>query len=225
MRSARIMSCVCTTRKNPGLPSASIRALTPVSVLHASKCLIGPACLIGTHCAASCERVLSHCSTVKNPCGMEPTLSIAPEHRQRIRQRLPRKWAVNFTLVWYSPSAVTAPGKMPPVDRPFRMTKPPSRRSPEPWVRKVMEPYGYEGHTRRFACWRCGGTAVSTHARPGQAGSAVWRPLPHHRYHALQLHQLRPAPYLCPHPVQGAQPEPPHPRGMVGNCSPGAGRV
>ena len=66
------------------------------------------------------------------------------------------------------------------------------------------ERYGYERYTGSLAGWRRGRAAVSAHARPRQACRHLRRHLPHHRRHAFQLRQLRPAPGLHPHPVQGA---------------------
>ena len=51
-------------------------------------------------------------------------------------------------------------------------------------------------------------------ARSCQAGRTLRRSVSHHRHHALQLHQLRPASRLHPDPVQGAIAESPHPRGL-----------
>ena len=84
---------------------------------------------------------------------------------------------------------------------------------------------GYERHSWSIACRRGRRAAVSTDAGPGQAGGAVWRALPHHRHHAFQLHQLRAAPGVRPHAVQGAVAEPAHPRRVDGDCGAGAGRV
>ena len=82
-----------------------------------------------------------------------------------------------------------------------------------------------ERHTWSIASRRRGRTALSPHARSRQTGCALWRTLPHHRHHSLQLHQLRPAQGLHPDAVQGALAEPAHPRRVDGHCGPGAGRV
>ena len=49
---------------------------------------------------------------------------------------------------------------------------------------------------------------------PRQAGRLLRRPVPHHRLHAQQLHQLRAAPHLHRHAVQVAVAQPPHPHGL-----------
>ena len=47
-----------------------------------------------------------------------------------------------------------------------------------------------------------------------QAGRLLRRAVPHHRFHAQQLHQLRAAPDLHRHAVQVALAQPPHPHGL-----------
>ena len=69
-----------------------------------------------------------------------------------------------------------------------------------------------ERYAWSFTCRWCRRTALPLDPRSRQARCPLCRPIPHHRHHPLQLHQLRPAPRLHPHPVQGALAQPPHPR-------------
>ncbi len=85
--------------------------------------------------------------------------------------------------------------------------------------------YGNERYARSIACGRSRRTALPPHARSRQTGRALRRPLPHHRYHSLQLHQLRPAQGFHPHSVQGSLSQPAHPRRLDRHCRPGARRV
>src|SRR6202021_998167 len=59
-----------------------------------------------------------------------------------------------------------------------------------------------ERHARRTAFRGCRRTAFPPHTRSRQARRPLRRPVPHHRHHPRQLHQLRPPPRLHPHPVQ-----------------------
>ena len=67
------------------------------------------------------------------------------------------------------------------------------------------------GNMRRYTRGTCLQVALANGSflptRPRQAGCAFRRPVPHHRHHTFQLHQLRsPATLrLILHPVQGAQ--------------------
>ena len=100
-----------------------------------------------------------------------------------------------------------------------------------PWVqvsrgwKRWADFNGHERHAWSFACGWSGRTALPPHPRSRQTGCALWRTLPHHRHHPLQLHQLRPAQGLHPHAVQGALAQPAHPRRLDGHRGPGAGRV
>ena len=78
--------------------------------------------------------------------------------------------------------------------------------------------------------WQCVGrrqrvAAGAAHARSGQAGRAVRRHLSHHRFHAVELPQQRPAPDSRAHAVQGDEPRPPHHARLAELSVPRAGRV
>src|ERR1700693_5591955 len=75
-----------------------------------------------------------------------------------------------------------------------------------------------EGSNERYSRGSFGGrrrgTALSSHSRSSQArGHLRWH-LSHHRHHAFQLPELRPASRLHPYPVQGTVTQPAHPRGL-----------
>ena len=74
----------------------------------------------------------------------------------------------------------------------------------------------YPGRRRagHSACGRCRRASVPADPRPRQTGGVFRRALPHHRLHAEQLHQLRPAPHLHRHAIQVAVAQPPHPDGL-----------
>ena len=55
---------------------------------------------------------------------------------------------------------------------------------------------------------------VSAHQGTREAGGLFRRAVPHHRLHAEQLHQLRPAAHLHRHAVQVALAQPAHPHGL-----------
>src|ERR1700722_9167189 len=80
--------------------------------------------------------------------------------------------------------------------------------------KKLPRKTHHERYTRCPSRRRCRRTSFPAYTRSRQAGRTLCRPVPHHRHHAFELHQLRPAPRLHPHPVQGAFAQSPHPRGL-----------
>src|SRR5712671_4311680 len=63
--------------------------------------------------------------------------------------------------------------------------------------------------------WRTGRTIVAADAGSREAGGAVRRAVSHHRHHAFRLHQFGFAARLRSDPVQSAELEPAHSRGLV----------
>ena len=92
-------------------------------------------------------------------------------------------------------------------------------------ARAVRGDHADERYSGRTSGGRSRRTAFSADARSSQAGSSLWRAVPHHRHHTFQLHQLRSAPGVHPDAVQGSVAEPAHPRRVDQRCGAGAGRV
>ena len=114
-----------------------------------------------------------------------------------------------------TPAAPACSRSTSPISRPSsRMSSPTSRAHPHSLVRPLtrtnLRGDGSTTGARDGAGGRRGQAPAAAHERPGQAGGAVRRHVPHHRLLPLELRQRQVPQDRRAHAVQEPQPRPPH---------------